>query len=103
MWSNIKTVVEEHISSENVYLHSAVDHWSWWTCTYHPTNKLVSTNQQANYSRTSFTRSTEAEWHSNEQKTRSKIQFSLVKRLEKENEFVQPIIVPVVGLCYKIV
>ena len=31
------------------------------------------------------------------------MQFSQEKRLEKENEFIQPIIVPIDGLFYKIV
>ena len=30
MWSNTKTVAENHVSSENVYLHSA-GRWSWWS------------------------------------------------------------------------
>ena len=50
MWSSIKTVVEEHLLSENVYLHSA-GRWSLIMINgmYLPSsaNKLVSANQRA--------------------------------------------------------
>ena len=66
IWSNITTVVEEYLSSENVYIYLAKFSWSmiWWWSSYVlsdllSTNKLVSTNQWANksYSRGSFARS----------------------------------------------
>ena len=51
MWSNIKTAVKEHVSSENVFLSNYIllvdDHDE--VAVYLPsTNQLVSLNQRAN-------------------------------------------------------
>ena len=38
MWINIKTIVEEHVSSENVYKHST-GRWLWWSSYVSTINK----------------------------------------------------------------
>ena len=43
--SNIKNVVEEYLSIENVFRSSG--QWSWWSSHISSINKPVSTNQQA--------------------------------------------------------
>ena len=43
--SNIKNVVEEYLSTENVFRSSG--QWSWWSSHISKINKPVSTNQQA--------------------------------------------------------
>ena len=47
MWSNRKTVFEENVSSESVYLHSASDDHDEVTMYQPSTNKLVLTKHRA--------------------------------------------------------
>ena len=44
LWRNIKTVIEEYVLSENVYLHSA-GRWSWWSSYVPIINKQTSLNK----------------------------------------------------------
>ena len=80
MWSsNIKTIVEKHVLSENVHLHSA-GRWSWWS-SYVPTiSKETSLNKPTSKQKLlkkSFHSSIQAESHCNGQKTsRSNTVFS---------------------------
>ena len=90
LWNKQTKIVEEHISSENVYLHSAVDHWSWWIFRYLPSNKQASLNKptskviQLKVIKINVIKEVVSpEVQCNEQKARSKMHFSLEKRLDK--------------------